>query len=178
VQIVPGFGHVLVPRQAIYAKRQLLFQVAITVPRVGGTNAHRRAGLWIAPAHGGGTCWWEASGGGGGSSGCGAEPRILAPLPIRPDFYEGTLCCQVGANVARIELRFEDGDRIELHPRAEFILAAIPLRHYTRGHRLEEEVAFSASGKAIATRSVATKRPGMYPCARPSVLLYGFKMCP
>jgi hypothetical protein len=178
---VPGFGLEDIPPEAIYARRQLLFQATTTTIlhlATGVTTRRQRVGLWIAPSTSGGTCMWEGSFMSGGISGCGQGPQLRSPLAIAPNFYEDTLCCQVGAGVARIELRFRDGDRIELHPKQTYILTAIPLRHFTRGHRLDEEVAYNRAGKVLATRTIQTNKPGMYPCAKPNVLIDGVKMCP
>ena len=177
---VPGFGLVVAPRQAVYSRRRLLFHVTATtiVPAVGQLKTHHshQVGLWVAPERSGGTCFWTGSIGGGRTSGCEAEPSRAA-LPIAPDFYEDTLCCQVGTDVARIELRFQDGDRLELRPNHGFILASIPLRHFTRGHRLEQEIAYSRSGKVLADRRIPTNRAGMYPCTKPRVVKEGVRIC-
>jgi hypothetical protein len=176
---IPGFGLVPVPPAAIYAQRRRLFGVTITTFASGrpGTVRSQRIGLWTAPTANGSTCMWEGSTTSGGTFGCGFRAPSPTPLPIRPDFFEDTLCCQVGAAVARIELRFQDGDRIQLYPKQTFILAAIPLRHFQHGHRLAEELAYSASGKLLATRTIPTNRPGMYPCAKPNITIDGVTLC-
>jgi hypothetical protein len=178
---VPGFGIERIPPQAIYARRQLLFQATITTfthRPIGPSTLRQRVGLWIAPSTTGGTCLWEGGTISGGISGCGQHQRPLPPLPIAPNFYFDTLCCQVGLGVARIELRFQDGDRIEVYPEKTYILAAIPLHHFAPGHRFTEEVAYSQSGKVLAERTFPTNQPGMYPCANPNVKVDGVEMCP
>ena len=176
---IPGFGLVAVPPVALFAQRQLLFSVTTTTyaGRRPGALRSQRIGLWTAPTANGSTCMWEGSTTSGGSSGCDYRPPPTT-LPISPDFYEDTLCCQVGAGVARVELRFQDGDRIDLYPKRTFILAAIPLRHFQQGHRLDEEIAYNSSGKILATRRIQTNRPGMYPCANPNIKIDGVTMCP
>jgi hypothetical protein len=176
VHTIRGFGRMAVPRQALYAKRRLLFQVTAPEPRLTSVGAPHHIGLWIAPARGGGTCMWTN---GSGLFGC--TPHRVdyhMPLPIQPDFYSGTLCCQVGVGVARVELRFQDGTRIELHPKDSYLLATIPLTHYAPGHRLTEEVAYSRAGHVIGTRPLSPTKPGVYPCSRPSIHIAGLTLCP
>ena len=171
---VPGFGRMAVPPQAIFAKRRLLFQVTTSVPTLRGIR-RTHLGFWIAPRRGGGTCTWTN---GAGLFGC-PRPAMSyrTPLPIAPNFYEDALCCQVGSGVARVELRFQDGDRIELRPKQSYLLASIPPAHYARGHRLTEEVAYNSAGKVLQVRTFSPTKLGQYPCAHPSVRLFGVRLC-
>jgi hypothetical protein len=181
----PGFPHLGVPPQAIYADRQQLFDIR--------ADNGSRQGLWIAPERGGGTCYWTNRG-----SGC-TEVRGRLPK-IAPDFFKGhpdrlrekavlglgfeggnptVICCQVTANVARVELRYQDGDRAELTPKKTFLLIVIPSSHYALGHRVKEIVAYDAAGKMIGERSIGNQA-GVYPCAKAQEkkLGYGVTECP
>ena len=166
---VPGFGLIIVPRQAVYAKRRLLFTVALPFEvRVGSASpAEGRAGLWVAPTRDGGSCHWKAGPGAAGDGGC-AGLRVVPPLPswTAPDFYDATICCQVGDTVVRLELRFQDGSRIELYPRRAIFSPHLPLAHYGLGRRLREIAAYDKAGDLLATRAIPTHRPGIYPCIR------------
>ncbi len=175
VHTVPGFGPMVVPRQAIFSRRRLLFHVSTAVPTTRGIR-RGTLGLWIAPKTGGGTCIWTS---GAGLFGCN-QHRVSygAALPVEPDFYGDTICCEVGPDVARVELRFQDGKRLELHPKAGYLLASIPLSHYVRGHRMTEEVAYNRAGAVIQVRTLSPNKVGEYPCAHPSVRKFGMMLCP
>jgi len=67
---------------------------------------------------------------------------------------------------------------IDLTPKRGYLIWPIPSRHYPRGHRLEELVAFDSSGRQIATQPVKTDTAGLYPCSTPKRLGYGVSMCP
>ena len=91
-----------------------------------------------------------------------------------------TLCCAVAEGVANVELRNEDGERTELEPVGAFLLYVIPPKHYPRGHRLEAVVWRDASAREVASRTVETNRPGIYPCSKKEEreLGYGHTICP
>ncbi len=178
---VAGIGYVDVPGRAIYAKRRLLFDLR--------SPSGRRTMLWTAPERGGGSCWWTNRG-----SGCddGKEhflPEFVKEHPQRVQLlrqlnlglYGGNpviLCCTVGPKVARVEFRFQDGDRMDYAPRDGYLVVAIPPAHDALGHRLIKELAYNASGHVLAERSVRAKLPGVYPCAKRKHYAYGVTMCP
>lgn len=85
----------------------------------------------------------------------------------------------MSANVSEVELRFQDGDRIELTPKKTFLPIVIPSSHYALGRRLREIVAYNPAGKTVATRAVGNM-PGVYPCAKAKEqnLGYGVARCP
>ncbi len=168
---LPGYPLLSVPAEAVWDERRQLFDVRAD------DGAH--IGLWIAPKRGGGTCFWTNQ-----SFGCsrGTEP-LQAGQPVLALGFSGavthvTLCCTVGPAVARVEARFQDGDRVELTPRDGYLIWPVPARHYPRGNRLEELIAFDAAGHQIATQRLKPDARGLYPCATPTDYGYGVSMCP
>jgi hypothetical protein len=165
-----GYPPLSVPESAIWEKRRQLFDLHAD------DGAH--IGLWVAPSRTGGTCFWTNQSGGCPRPG-GESP---APPPLALGFSGAathvTLCCTVGRDVARVEARFEDGDRVGLTPKEGYLVWPVSARHYPRGHRLEELVAFDSSGRQIATQPVKTDAAGLYPCSTPKRLGYGVSMCP
>jgi hypothetical protein len=167
---LPGYPLLSVPREAIWEQRRQLFDLR--------ADDGDRIGLWVAPSRGGGKCMWSNQSGGCTHPGEKTkEPTIGLGFSGAPTHV--TLCCAVGENVARVEARFEDGDRIDLPPPREgYLVWPIPARHYPLGHRMEELVAFDSSGREIATRREKTDAAGLYPCSKPKDLGYGVSMCP
>jgi hypothetical protein len=110
----------------------------------------------------------------------------LADLPTdhrrhgRPGGGVANLCCALAADVATVELRYEDGDRARLKPVDGFLLYVIPHAHYPRGHRLEQIIWRDDAGREVASRKQPTEMPGIYPCAKDEErdLGYGVTMCP
>ena len=72
----------------------------------------------------------------------------------------------VSDDVARLELRFEDGDRIEVPAVDGFVLAELPRRHWPPGHRLAVIVAFDAAGAEVGRKPWDSSTHGVYPCAK------------
>jgi hypothetical protein len=168
---VHGYPPLSVPANAEWAKRRQLFALR--------ADDGARIGLWIAPERGGGVCYWTNQ-----SLGCTRVGHRFfgAPVPLALGFQGGgkhvSLCCMVGAHVARVEARFEDGDRVELTPKRGYLIWPIPSRHYALGHRLNQLVAYDGSGRAVARRREQTNVPGLYPCAKPKRYGYGVVQCP
>ena len=174
---LPGYPDLQVPVEAIWAKRQQLFDWR--------ADDGERVGLWVAPERGGGICMWSSQASGCGRAG--GRPRELpAGVVYRPTLALGlqgggthvNVFGSVGPRVARIEARFQDGDRIELRPRGGYLIWPIPSRHYPRGSRLYELVAFDASGQVVARQGMHPNSPSIYPCAKPKQYPYGLTMCP
>jgi hypothetical protein len=167
---LPGYRLLDVPKQAIWEQRRQLFGVR--------ADDGDHIGLWVAPSRSGGTCMWSNQ-----ASGC-TRPGQETKEPTLGLGFSGapthvTLCCTVGQDVARVEARFEDGDRIDLpSPKGGYLVWPIPARHYPLGHRLDELVAFDLSGHELATQRITTNAAGLYPCAKPKHLGYGLSMCP
>jgi hypothetical protein len=167
---LPGYGLLPVPATAVWAKRRQLFDLRA------GDGAH--LGLWIAPARGGGTCYWTNQG-----SGCTSASSIGKPPALGLGFEGGVthvnLCCTVGPRVARVEARFQDGDRIELTPKDGYLLWTIPSRHFARGHRIYQLFAYDSAGHTIAARQLPLRHVGgLYPCAKPRKFGNGGHICP
>jgi hypothetical protein len=167
---LPGYPHLSVPEAAIWEQRRQLFDLR--------ADDGDHIGLWVAPSRSGGTCMWSNQANGCTRAGEKSnEPTI--GLSFSGATTHVTLCCTVAEDVARVEARFEDGDRIDLPPPKEgYLVWPIPARHYPLGHRLEELVAFDSSGQEMATQREKPDAPGLYPCAEPKQLGYGVSMCP
>lgn len=135
-----------------------------------------QATIAIAPSRTGGYCFWLRSAGGAGGSGC-TPPRFLKQ-PLAGGLNGVVFSAQVKPEVARVELRFQDGARARLRPVKGFVLYSIPKGHWTRGHRLTAAVAYSASGKPLARRTFDPRIPGIYPCANPHPIGAGQTTCP
>lgn len=165
---LPGYPHLSVPVEAIWGKRRQLFDLRAD------DGAH--VGLWVAPGRDGSTCVW-----GTWSSGCFDSSQVEKDPDLALGFQGGshvTIGDRVGANVARVEARFEDGDRIELVPKEGYLIWPIPSRHYPRGQRLKELVAFDTDDHVLARQRVSTTENGLYPCEKPKDLGYGQHACP
>jgi hypothetical protein len=136
----------------------------------------RRRTLVVAPAPGDRLCFAHD-----GGAGC-LSPKF--PATIEGMSIHGgptvQLCCAVSDGVATVELRYEDGERTELEPVDGFLLYAIPLEHYPRGHRIEGIVWRDGEGREIASRTIATRHRGVYPCEPHEriELGYGSTVCP
>jgi len=167
---IRGYAPLSVPAAAEWDERRQLFDVHAA------DGAH--LGLWVAPARGGGECFWTNQ-----AAGCpptGFDRSTMPPLALglQAGGKHMALCCGVGPGVARVEARFEDGDRAELRPKEQYLLWAIPPRHYPVGHRLNQMVAFDAAGRRLAGRNFSTRTRGVYPCANPKSYPYEVSMCP
>jgi|SRR5450830_21581 len=160
---LPGYPNLTVPVDAIWEKRRQFFDLR--------AENGARVGFWIAPTRDGRTCVWGSI-----SVGCSDPGQVEKTPPLELLRVVGmqaggssqvALGDRVGAGVARVEARFEDGDKVELVPKEGYLIWPIPSRHNSRGHRLEELVAFDASGEVIARQRVSTTERGMYPCEKP-----------
>jgi hypothetical protein len=168
---LPSYPPLDVPAEAIWDERQQLFDLRAD------DGAH--IGLWVAPKRGGGTCFWTNQASGcpqGGERGQGSQ-RELA-LSFSGGGTHVTLCCTVGPLVARVEARFQDGERLELTPKQGYLLWPIPSRHFPPGQRLDRLIAIDAAGRQIASEQMSADQRGLYPCATPKDYGYGVSMCP
>jgi hypothetical protein len=131
--------------------------------------------LSVAPSRTGGNCFWLHAGYRTFRSSC-EPPRFYESeiesrlsegvMPHGPDFaaYSGP----VKADVARLELRFQDGATVRLRPVDGFVLFDIPRSHWRPGHRLREVVAYSAAGERLEGQFTNPDVKGFYGCARPT----------
>lgn len=168
---LPGYPRLSVPADALWDQREQLFDLRAD------DNAH--LGLWVAPERGGGTCFWFNQGLGctHGNSRAVPPPHALS-LGFSGAATHVTLDGTVGRDVAKVEARFEDGDRAELTPKRGYLLWPVPSRHYPVGTRLVELVGFDAQGRQIASRKMPSDARGLYPCTKPKDYGYGVSMCP
>jgi hypothetical protein len=167
---LPGYLTLSVPAKAIWSKRRQLFDLR--------ADDGARVGLWIAPKRGGGTCVWTTQSFGCSVPGQVEKTPVLAALGTFGGGFHVTLGDRVGASVARVEARFEGGDKVELVPKEGYLIWPIPSRYYPRGHRLEELVAYDESGRVLARKGMHPNFPSLYPCAKPKRYRYGVRMCP
>ena len=131
--------------------------------------------LWSAPSRSGGRCYWNTYGKRGDFGGaCNPPSLLLPPNAIVVGRSQGAgkgrevlLWGQVGADVASLELRFQDGDRVRIVPFGRLVLYGIPSRRYRRGHRLNLILALNARGEIIKRQREPTDTPGSYPCESP-----------
>jgi hypothetical protein len=169
---LPGYPPLMVPAKAEWTKRTQLFAWR--------ADDGARIGLWIAPERGGGTCMWTNQANGCTNVGHPVHGTVppLATLGFQGGGKHVNLCCSVGKNIARVEARFADADRIELTPKDGYLVWPIPARHYPLGHRLTELVGYNAAGRQISTRQITGSQRGLYPCTKPKNYGYGVSMCP
>jgi hypothetical protein len=165
---LPGYPHLSVPTEAIWSERKQLFELR--------ADDGARIGLWVAPKRGGGTCVWGTN-----WSQCNDQNQIEDGSALGFGLGDGGSSHIIAtgvfrANVARVEARFQDGDRIELVPKEGYLIWPIPSRHYPPGHRLEEAVGFDAGGHVLVKYRLNTT--GLYPCDKPKDLGYGVSACP
>jgi hypothetical protein len=156
------------PRIADRSRKRTLFDFR--------TEAGARLTLVVAPAPENRLCYAYDRGGG-----C-RSPKFPTP-PVNLGLHGGNevlLCCEVGDDVANVELRFEDGDRIALPAIEGFVYYAIPSRHYALGHRLGLIVGFDSKGREIGRNQIRTDVRGVYPCAKSEELKlpYDLTICP
>jgi hypothetical protein len=167
---LPGYPRLSVPAEALWDQREQLFDLRAD------DNAH--LGLWVAPERGGGTCVWFNQGLGCTHGNSRSVPPHALGLGFSGAATHVTLDGTVGRDVAKVEARFEDGDRAELTPRRGYLLWPVPSRHYPVGTRLVELVGFDAQGRQVASRKMPSDARGLYPCTKPKDYGYGVSMCP
>jgi hypothetical protein len=168
---LPGYPLLSVPAEALWSQREQLFDLR--------ADDGERVGLWVAPERGGGTCYWFNQG-----TGCThdnpraiPQPRALV-LGLSAAATHVALAGEVGRDIAKVEVRFEDGDQIELTPKRGYLLWPIPSRHYPVGTRLVELIGLDAQGQQIASLKMSSDQRGTYPCSKPKDYGYGVTMCP
>ncbi len=161
-----GFGVISAPAAGIWAKRVLLFDLRAP----GG----QRVGLWSMPMRGGGRCYATNTG-----SGCFTPALLKTMPPLEVGFNGDRLCCSVSTRIVRVEALFQDGARVELQPRAGFLVWPIPTDHWALGHRITTLVGYDAAGRVITREKLAAPKDqrGIYPCKKPKNLGYGVKEC-
>ncbi|MCZ7588701.1 MAG: hypothetical protein M5U27_07560 [Gaiella sp.] len=155
------------PKAVVYAERREV----LTIETEGG----RRITLFSAPSRlhtrgWDGRCFWLSARGGPVDRafyGCGNPVPGAPPLAAgihgggRPVLFAGA----VGEHVASVELRFQDGDVIELPAVEGHVLGEIPARHYAPGLRLTLAIALDAAGAEVGRKSFDLTTRGTYPCA-------------
>ena len=72
----------------------------------------------------------------------------------------------VGEHVASVELRFQDGDVVELPTAEGYVLGELPARHCPLRHRLDLAVARDAAGVEVGRKIFDPTSRSVYPCAR------------
>lgn len=155
------------PVKAIVEKARLLISFE--------TSTGDRVKLWKMPTTEGGHCWVFDRGGG-----CPpvdwrqGVPLVAGIAGGRPVLFRA----EVLAEVAVVELQFEDGTVERLRPVEGFVLAEIRPENYPRGHRLEFAIARSEDGRVLERQRFRPESPGVYPCERPVDIGRGVMACP
>ena len=110
------------------------------------TEQETREALWVAPCRGDGRCPWLTSDGRPGrTSGCQTVAQAPASDSLAPALLSGSapilFSAEAGADVAEVELRFQDGTVELARPREACVLLEIRARHWQQGHRLKSVLA-------------------------------------
>jgi hypothetical protein len=163
------------PSEALQAHARRLIEIT--------THAGVVATLWTAPTADGRPCYWLRYGDGGSGGGCSPSSSDRRPLAAGQSQGGGVVLLWGGPlqeDVARIDIRFEDGDRAAVPVTEGMVLYEIPPEYFPRGHRPELLIARDADGKELARRRQETKVYGAYPCAKPVAIPKGFgeQACP
>jgi hypothetical protein len=134
----------------------------------------------VSPARTGGYCWWLQHNGQTFGRGC-APPRYQT-VPMAGGMNHGahftSFSAQLQPRVARVELRFQDGARVALHPVDGFVLYDLPPTHWSRGTRLFAALAFDGSGRLLARQAFDPRERGVYACTKQVPIGYGQTACP
>lgn len=134
----------------------------------------------VAPARTGGYCWWLQHDGQTYGRGC-APPRFLTVAMaggLNHGAHFTSFSAQLQPRVARVELHFQDGARVDLQPVDGFVLYDLPQSHWSRGTRLFAALAFDSSGRQLARQAFDPLEHGVYACTKQVPLGYGETACP
>jgi hypothetical protein len=150
------------PVEAVLDDRRAAVRVA---------TRHGEAVIWDAPTRYEGRCAWLEY-----------EGRSLAFVPCMPKGYpfgafsfrfvptadDVLLVGWVRDDVASVEVRFADGDRMVAHPQDGFVLAEVPAEHLVRGREATSIVSRDVLGKALHPPfEVGGLGADRYPCLAP-----------
>lgn len=149
-----------------------------------GTNAT----LAVAPARGGITCYRLDVPGSGGVNACPGGPAGPSLVDLGPrTFFPGpgagpkhpvVLFGVVEPSVRRVELRFQDGTRVRVLPRRQFVVYDIPPRHHADGTRLVSARLLDGRGAVVRRVVFDPSMRDLYPCDHPLDPGVGPKVCP
>lgn len=155
------------PRIADRSKKRTLFDFR--------DELGERWTLVVAPAPEEKLCYAFDRGGG-----CVSPKFPATPPAVVPGGKTILVCCTVAEGVTRVELLFEDGDRISIEPVDGFLLHPIPSKHYPKSKRLEAIVSRDPSGREVERVKVKTDNPGVYPCKKSEEVEFGYgqTICP
>jgi hypothetical protein len=147
------------------------------------TEHGTREALWVAPRRGGGRCHWLTSNGVPvRTTGCHTAARSPAPTSIGGGLLSGSapilFVAEVGTDVAKVELQFQDGTVELVRPSEGFVLLEIEARHWQQGHRLKSVLARDSRGQEISRVRFDPEMPGTYPCEKPVDVGGGETACP
>ncbi|HKB93058.1 MAG TPA: hypothetical protein VKC62_02310 [Gaiellaceae bacterium] len=175
-------GQTLAKNRYMFAPKPTWFD-----PRKVSDPAHKRvilrsgkSTIAVSPARTGGYCWWLQYEGRSHGSGC-APPRYLT-TPMAGGLSHGThfttFSAQLQKRVVRVELRFQNGVKVELQPVDGFVLYDIPAAHWPRGTRLTAALAFDAAGHRLARKAFDPLQTGTYDCIKQVPIGAGETACP
>lgn len=149
---LPNGRAIAVPSSVVYAKRKLFRAVGPG----GATMAY-----WVAPRRDGGRCYWTVSILICSSPGSGTRPLSVGLYDSGSAYLFGS----VKPDVRTVVLRFEDGARVVVRPRAGAVVYMMSGVHCGTGHRLVEATARTASGDVSDREAFDPRLVGPYPCA-------------
>lgn len=150
MQTLPDGRKLSLPRRAQAAQAREPFSFRTT----SGGHAY----LWVMPRTGGGSCYLFGTGAGGGF-GC-WTPRELSQLPaVNGGVYGngGIYFAEVRPSIAKVELRYANGQTERLTPADGYLLHQIPAADRKAGARLVATVGLSQSGKRLFTQRLQTR---------------------
>jgi hypothetical protein len=134
----------------------------------------RRITVWLVPTRDGRRCYIHPRGGG-----CLRELTDLAMTGgLHPGSQPVLFGGQVRADVAAVELRYQNGTSERVRPVEGFVLHEIAPAHYAPGKRLEEALAVDAEGRVLERQRVRPEARGVYPCEKPVDVGNGVELCP
>ncbi len=163
------------PSEALQGQARKLIEIR--------THTGIEAVLWTAPTVDGRRCTWLRYGEGGFGGGCSTNDAGRDALPVGRSQGREVVLLSGGparADVAQVEVRFEDSDRAVVPVVEGMVLYDIPPEHFLRGHRLNLLIARAADGRELERRREETNVYGAYPCDKPVAIPHGFgeKACP
>lgn len=163
------------PKAVVYEQKRTLVTIS--------TSDGKEISAVRAPSRLGGSCTWLERGGELHRAffGCQTEAQQERQRPSGLGLMGGSkpvLFWAMGRNVARVELRFEDGATRQVDAFQGVVLTEIEPERYDRGRRLVEAVAFGPFGEEVARNRLDPTSGGTYPCEEPAGVGAGVKMCP
>lgn len=131
------------PTEAVMADREAVARI---------DTRQGEAVVWEAPTRYEGRCaWLEFAGRSLAFAPCMPKDHAYGPFAFRfvPTEDDVLLVGTVRGDVASVELRFADGERIVVRPQRGFVLYELPSEHLIRGREASEIISRDVFGKAL-----------------------------